>query len=74
MRRFTLPAFAPWSIIFLTLALLCAVLWRTALFRAMAAPLAALGLLGAMAGPSFDMAVAPGGEAAAYRGADGRLA
>jgi competence protein ComEC len=68
-----LPAFAPWSVIFLTLALLCAVLWRTALFRAIAAPLAALGLLGAMAGPSFDVAVAPGGEAAAYRGADGRL-
>jgi len=69
-----LPAFAPWSIIFLTLALLCAVLWRTLFFRAMAAPLAALGLIGAMAGPSFDMAVAPGGEAAAYRAGDGKLA
>jgi len=69
-----LPAFAPWSIIFLTLALLSAVLWRTALFRLMAAPLAALGLCGALAGPSFDMAVAPGGEAAAYRGEDGKLA
>ncbi len=69
-----LPAFAPWSIIFLTLALLSAVLWRTGLFRATAAPLAAIGLCGALAGPSFDLAVAPGGEAAAYRAADGSLA
>ncbi len=69
-----LPAFAPWSIIFLTLAMLCAVLWRTAPFRAMALPLAALGLCGAAAGPSFDMAVAPGGEALALRAANGKLA
>ena len=40
----------------------------------MAAPLAAIGLCGAMSGPSFDLAIAPGGEAAAYRAADGRLA
>ncbi|MEJ0093038.1 MAG: ComEC/Rec2 family competence protein [Methylocella sp.] len=69
-----LPEFAPWSIIFLTLALLCAVLWRTAAFRALALPLAALGLCGALAGPFFDMAVAPGGEAVALRGQDGKLA
>jgi len=69
-----LPAFAPWAIIFLTLAMLCAVLWRTLLFRAMALPLAALGFCGALAGPSFDIAVAAGGDAAALRGLDGRLA
>jgi hypothetical protein len=33
-----------------------------------------IGLLGAAAGPSFDMAVAPTGEAVAYRAADGKLA
>jgi competence protein ComEC len=69
-----LPVFAPWAIVFLTLALLSAVLWRTALFRAMAIPLAAVGLFGAAAGPSFDMAVAAPGDAVALRGPDGRLA
>ncbi|MBO0734211.1 MAG: competence protein ComEC, partial [Methylocapsa sp.] len=68
-----LPAFAPWAIIFLTLAVLSSVLWRTALLRATAIPFAAIGLLGAAAGPSFDLAVAPGGDAAAFRAADGRL-
>ncbi len=69
-----LPAFAPWSIVFLALAVLSAVLWRTALLRATALPLAALGLLGAISQPSFDVAVAPDGAVAAFRGADGRLA
>ncbi len=69
-----LPAFAPWAIAFLSLAVLSSVLWRTAIFRATALPLAALGLLGAAAGPSFDMAVAPTGDAVAFRAADGRLA
>jgi competence protein ComEC len=69
-----LSAFAPWAIAFLTLAMLCMVLWRTALFRAMALPLAAIGLCGAAAGPSFDIAVAPSGDAAALRGPDGKLA
>lgn len=69
-----LSAFAPWAIVFLTLAMLCAVLWRTALFRAMALPLAAIGFCGAVAGPSFDLAVAPGGDAVALRAKDGRLA
>jgi competence protein ComEC len=68
-----LPAFAPWSIIFLALAMLCVVIWRTAPFRTLALPLAALGLCGALAGPSFDMAVAPGGEAVALRMGDGKL-
>ena len=69
-----LPAFAPWAIVFLSLAVLSSVLWRTALLRATAQPLLMIGLLGAAAGPSFDMAVAPTGEAVAYRGADGKLA
>jgi competence protein ComEC len=69
-----LPAFAPWAIVFLSLAVLSSVLWRTAVLRATALPLAALGLLGAAAGPSFDMAVAPSGDAVAFRAADGRLA
>ncbi|MDQ6703315.1 MAG: ComEC family competence protein [Pseudomonadota bacterium] len=69
-----LTAFAPWAIVFLSLAVLSSVLWRTAILRATALPLAALGLLGAAAGPSFDMAVAPAGDAVAFRAADGRLA
>ncbi len=69
-----LPAFAPWAIVFLSLAVLSSVLWRTALLRATALPLLLLGLLGAAAGPSFDMAVAPTGDAVAYRAADGKLA
>jgi competence protein ComEC len=68
-----LPAFAPWAIVFLSLAVLSAVLWRTALLRATAIPFAALGLMGAAAGPSFDMAVAPTGDAVAIRGDDGKL-
>lgn len=69
-----LPAFAPWAIVFLSLAMLSSVLWRTVILRATALPLAAIGLLGAAAGPSFDMAVAPTGDAVAYRAADGKLA
>jgi competence protein ComEC len=69
-----LPAFAPWSIVFLSLAVLSSVLWRTTILRATALPLAIIGLGGAAAGPSFDMAVAPSGEAVAYRAADGKLA
>jgi competence protein ComEC len=69
-----LPAFAPWSIVFLTLAVLSAVLWRTNVFRAMAIPFAAIGLVGATALPAFDLSVAPGGDALALRGPDGKLA
>ena len=67
------PAFAPWAIVFLTLAVLSSVLWRTALLRATAIPLAAIGLLGAAAGPSVDLAVAPTGDAVAFRAADDKL-
>ncbi|WP_084143668.1 ComEC/Rec2 family competence protein [Methylocapsa acidiphila] len=69
-----LPAFAPWAIVFLTLALLSIVLWRTLSFRAMAVPLVLIGLLGAASGPAFDLAVAASGDSAALRGPDGRLA
>lgn len=68
-----LPGFAPWAIVFLTLAVLSAVLWRTLIFRAMAIPFAAIGIAGAMAGPSFDVAVAPTGDSLALRAEDGKL-
>ncbi len=69
-----LPAFAPWSIVFLSLAVLSAALWRTTLMKLTALPFAAIGLLGAANGQKFDVAVAPTGEYAALRQADGRLA
>ena len=68
-----LPAFAPWALVFFALAVLSVVLWRTALLRATALPLALLGLAGAAAGAPFDIAVAPLGDAVAIRLADGRL-
>ncbi len=68
-----LPAFAPWSLVFFTLAVLSAVIWHSPILRLTAVPLAAIGLLGALSGPAFDVAVASGGDAVAVRGADGRL-
>jgi len=67
-------SFAPFAILFLALAVLSLVLWRTWLFRAMAIPFAALGLFGAANGEGFDLAVAPGGDAAALRLPTGELA
>ena len=69
-----LPAFAPWSLAFLAKGVLSAVLWRTTLLRLTAIPFVAIGLMGAAAGPSFDVAIAQGGDAVAVRQADGRLA
>jgi len=69
-----LPAFAPWSIVFLTLAVLSALLWRSRLMRLAAIPLLALGLAGAASGEKFDIAIPPSGDSAAVRGADGELA
>ena len=66
-----LKAFAPWAIIFLSLAVLSAVIWRTRLMRLTAVPFLLLGLFGATQGDTFDIIVAPGGEAAAVRGQDG---
>ncbi len=68
-----LHAFAPWAIVFLALAVLSAVLWRSWLFRASAIPLALIGLYGAASGPGFDVAVAATGDAVALRGGDGAL-
>jgi competence protein ComEC len=69
-----IKSFAPWAMVFLALALLSIVLWRTNFLRATALPFALLGLLGATANEGFDLAVAPGGEAAAVRVAGGALA
>jgi competence protein ComEC len=68
-----LGAFAPWSLAFLALAVLSAVIWRTRLLRASAIPLALIGLYGAAHGPTFDLAIAATGDAMALRGGDGRL-
>ena len=69
----SLPAFAPWSIVCLTLAVLSVVLWRTWTLRLTALPLLAMGLMGAASGGRFDLAVPPSGEMAALRDADGQL-
>jgi len=67
-------SFAPWSIFFLALALASLVLWRSWILRALAIPLALIGLLGASSGEGFDLVIAPGGDAAALRQPDGTLA
>jgi competence protein ComEC len=67
-------AFAPWAIIFLTLAVLSAVIWRSLLLRLTGLLFLALGLVGAVSGEGFDVVVAPDGEAAALRLPDGKLA
>ena len=69
-----LYAFAPWAIAFLSLALLCAVLWRSLPMRLLSLPLAMIGIYGAASGERFDVAIAPTGDAVAARMADGRLA
>lgn len=66
-------AFASWAIVFFTLAVLSAVLWRTWILRATAIPLILIGLFGAVSGARFDIAVAPTGDAAAIRLANGDL-
>ena len=68
-----LPAFAPWSLAFFALAVLSAVIWRTWPLKLTALPLMLLGLGGALSGPTFDIAVASAGDAAAVREGDGRL-
>ena len=66
-------AFAPSALLFLSLAVMSAILWRSWLFRAMAIPFAALGIIGALDGPRYDAILAPSGDLAAVRDADGRL-
>jgi len=69
-----IKAFAPWAILFLTLAVLSLVLWRTWAWRALAIPLAFIGLMGARGGAPFDLAVPATGESAAVRLPSGQLA
>ena len=69
-----LHAFAPWAIVYLALAVLCAVLWRSLALRLLGLPLAALGIIGALSGEPFDVLIAPTGDAAVARQEDGQLA
>ena len=66
-------AFASYALPFLSLAVASFLIWRSWLLRATALPLALIGLIGAASGPRYDVIVAPGGEQAALRDADGRL-
>src|SRR5271167_3792656 len=68
-----LRAFAPYALPFLALGVMSATIWRTWVFRASAIPLAIIGLIGATHGPRYDVIVAPSGDQAAVRDADGRL-
>jgi competence protein ComEC len=68
-----LRAFAPYALPFLALAVISATIWRTWTFRASAIPLAIIGLIGATHGPRYDVIVAPSGDQAAVRDADGLL-
>jgi competence protein ComEC len=69
-----LHEFASYAVIFLSLAVLSAVLWRTPVMRATAAPLFAVGLVGAATGPIYDVIVSPSGDVVAARLDDGKLA
>ncbi|MGP8232143.1 MAG: ComEC/Rec2 family competence protein [Methylovirgula sp.] len=68
-----LNAFAPWAIVFLTFAVLSAIIWRSTLLRLTALPLALIGLYGTISGTTFDIAIAATGDAVAVRGGDGAL-
>jgi len=68
-----LRAFAPFALPFLSLSVASAAIWRTWFFRASAIPLAIVGVVFAMNGPRYDVIVAPSGEQAAVRDADGLL-
>ncbi len=66
-------AFAPFALPLLALAVMSATIWRTWVFRASAIPFAIIGLIGATQGPRYDVIVAPSGDQAAVRDADGAL-
>ena len=68
-----LRAFAPYALPFLALAVMSMAIWRSWAFRASAIPFAVIGLIGATQGPRYDVIVAPSGEEAAVRDADGLL-
>ena len=69
-----LPDFAPWSIVFLTMTVLCMVIWRSWAMRLTAVPFAVIGIAGAVSGPRFDVVIPPSGEAIATRAPAGDLA
>jgi competence protein ComEC len=66
-------AFAPWALPALSLAVLSTILWRSWLMRSTAIVFAALGLVGALSGPRYDVIVPPSGDQVAIRDADGKL-
>jgi competence protein ComEC len=68
-----LRAFAPYALPFLALAVMSATIWRTWTFRLSAIPLLLVGVVGATQGPRYDVIVAPSGDLAAVRDADGAL-
>ena len=68
-----LREFAPWSIAFLSMAVLCMVIWRTSLMRLTAIPFAVLGLAGTMLGDRADLIIPASGDAAAVRNREGAL-
>jgi len=68
-----LRAFAPYALPFLALGVLSAMIWRTWIFRLSAIPFAVVGLIGAAHGPRYDVIVAPSGDQAPVRDADGKL-
>jgi competence protein ComEC len=68
-----LRAFTPYALPFLALAVMSATIWRTWTFRLSAIPLALIGIVGATQGPRYDVIVAPSGDLAAVRDADGAL-
>ncbi|MBY0613617.1 MAG: ComEC/Rec2 family competence protein [Beijerinckiaceae bacterium] len=65
--------FAPWSIVFLTMTVLCMVIWRSWLMRLTAIPFAAIGLVGTVSGDRFDVVIPPSAEAVAARNPTGDL-
>jgi competence protein ComEC len=69
-----LRAFAPWALPFLALGVMSVAIWRSLAMRLTALPLLAIGLLGAISGPVYDVIVPPDGGQVAVRGRDGRLA
>ena len=70
----TVPAFAPWALPCFALATCSAVIWRSPALRLTALPFFAAGLIGTLCGPHYDLLVAPGGDAAAFRSERGTLA
>ncbi len=68
-----LKAFASWSIVYLSLGVLCMVIWRSWAMRLMAIPFFVIGIIGATAGKTYDVLIPPTPDAIAIRGADGKL-